>query len=119
MYAEKVKCRQKVFTYLHIFTMRGVDVMAENISKAHVLLHPMRLKIMQTLHSQHHLVDIAERAGVSERLAAYHLLVLSREGLVTSEYQVKNINGTPRVVKYYDQAPQAQQTVDALKTLKI
>ncbi len=89
------------------------------MDKAHILVHPLRLKIMRSLRSGHHLADIARRTGISEKLVSYHLLVLSKANLVKSEYQTKKIQGAPRVVKYYDQSSEAHEIVKTLNNLKL
>ncbi len=91
----------------------------KSMYKAHILVHPLRLKILQSLQSRHHLADITKRTGISEKLVSYHLLVLSKANLVKSEYKTEKIQGAPRVVKYYDRSSEAHEIVKTLNNLKL
>jgi len=73
-------------------------------SGAYVLSHPVRTAIIEILKKKQkaYIAQIAKELGLSERLVAFHLSILSTAGFVVSEYGLSNPQATPpRAVRYY------------------
>lgn len=56
---------------------------------AHILLHPLRYKIVNLLKGKSmHINELAKNLEAERRLVAYHLLILERYGFVNSKYEI-------------------------------
>ncbi len=85
----------------------------EETSGAYVLSHPVRAAIVRLLRKQGEVYTskIAEALGISERLAAFHLSMLTTAGFVDSEYRLTNPGNPPRVARYYRLTPDVDKTI--------
>ena len=102
----------------------------EVLRKAYVLMHPMRYRIAQLLlkHGRMYINQIAREiakimGGRSEdyrKLVAHHLLVMTRYGLVISEYGLRqgpptDETGRPVIVNYFKLTPEAKKILSKIK----
>lgn len=94
----------------------------EQLGGAYTLSHPARAAIVKFLRKEGpaYTTQIAKTLGVSERLASFHLSMLSSNGFLDSEYKLTNpATSPPRVARYYRLTPKVDETlqtfVDALK----
>lgn len=59
------------------------------VEDAHVLLHPIRFRIVELLTEQPmHINGISKALGAERRLVSYHLLALEHHGFVNSKYEI-------------------------------
>lgn len=59
------------------------------ITEAHVLLHPIRFKIVELLAEKPiHINAISKVMGEERRLVSYHLQTLEEHGFVKSKYEI-------------------------------
>jgi predicted transcriptional regulator len=59
------------------------------VKDAHVLIHPIRFRIVALLKEEPlHINAISSAMGMERRLVAYHLGVLEESGFLTSKYEM-------------------------------
>jgi len=59
------------------------------VKDAHVLLHPIRYRIVELLvEKPMHINLISKAMGEERRLVSYHLLTLEEHGFVNSKYEI-------------------------------
>lgn len=59
------------------------------VKDAHVLLHPIRFRIVELLADKPlHINGISKAMGEERRLVSYHLLTLEEYGFVDSKYEI-------------------------------
>jgi DNA-binding transcriptional ArsR family regulator len=59
------------------------------VKDAHVLLHPIRFRIVELLADNPlHINGISKAMGEERRLVSYHLLTLEEYGFVDSKYEI-------------------------------
>jgi DNA-binding transcriptional ArsR family regulator len=59
------------------------------VEEAHVLLHPIRFRIVELLAEKPmHINAISNTLGEDRRLVSYHLLTLEEYGFVDSKYEI-------------------------------
>ncbi len=59
------------------------------VKDAHVLLHPIRFRIVELLaENPMHINGISKAMGEERRLVSYHLLTLEEYGFVGSKYEI-------------------------------
>jgi DNA-binding transcriptional ArsR family regulator len=59
------------------------------VKEAHVLLHPIRFRIVELLvKSPLHINAISKAMGEERRLVSYHLMSLEEAGFVDSKYEI-------------------------------
>jgi len=59
------------------------------VEDAHVLLHPIRYRIVELLvEKPMHINQISKVMGEERRLVSYHLLALEERGFVNSRYEI-------------------------------
>ena len=59
------------------------------VTDAHVLLHPIRFRIVELLPEKPlHINKISIAMGVERRLVTYHLEMLEESGFLTSKYEI-------------------------------
>jgi len=67
--------------------MKNVD--SKLVEEAHVLLHPIRFRIVELLAEKPmHINEIAKAMGEERRFVSYHLLSLEEYGFVSSKYEI-------------------------------
>ena len=61
------------------------------VEEAHVLLHPIRFRIVELLAEKPmHINEIAKALEEERRLVSYHLLTLEEYGFVSSKYEISD-----------------------------
>jgi DNA-binding transcriptional ArsR family regulator len=91
---EVVRRGYDIFILQHIFytsvlvmDMKNVD--PKLVEEAHVLLHPIRFRIVELLAERPmHINEIAKAMEEERRLVSYHLLTLEEYGFVSSKYEI-------------------------------
>ncbi len=64
----------------------------ELIKDIHVLMHPLRFRIVQLLAGgQMHINEISNALGEERRLISYHLLTLEEHGFLDSRYEISRL----------------------------
>jgi len=58
--------------------------------------------------------QIAAKLGLSERLIAFHLSMLSSAGFLESEYRLTNPGNLPRVARYFRVTGKVRTALDEL-----
>ncbi|RZN33702.1 MAG: ArsR family transcriptional regulator [Methanophagales archaeon ANME-1-THS] len=59
------------------------------VEEAHVLLHPIRFRIVELLNEKPmHINGLSKALGAERRLVSYHLLALEDYGFVNSKYEI-------------------------------
>ena len=59
------------------------------IKEAHVLVHPMRFRIVELLRENPlYINSISKALGEERRLVSYHLQILEGDGFLSSEYEI-------------------------------
>ena len=59
------------------------------VEEAHVLLHPIRFRIVELLNEKPmHINGLSKALGEERRLVSYHLLTLEEYGFVNSKYEI-------------------------------
>lgn len=59
------------------------------VTEAHVLLHPIRFRIVELLaESPMHISELSKTLGKERRLVSYHLQILDDYGFVNSKYEI-------------------------------
>jgi DNA-binding transcriptional ArsR family regulator len=66
-----------------------VRIEEELVKDAHVLLHPVRFRIVELLMEKPmHINEISKAMGEERRLVSYHLLTLEEHRFVESRYEI-------------------------------
>jgi len=66
-----------------------VRIEEELVKDAHVLLHPVRFRIVELLMEKSmHINEISKAMGEERRLVSYHLLTLEEHRFVESRYEI-------------------------------
>ncbi len=88
------------------------------LSEVHVLLHPIRFKIVELLtDGQLHINEISNLLGVDRRLVSYHLLTLEEHGFLSSRYEVSQRPGSKgRAMKKYRLTGKVARVLTELKS---
>ncbi len=64
----------------------------ELIKELHVLLHPIRFRIVELLGEREmHINEISNALGEERRLVSYHLLTLEEHGFLDSRYEISEL----------------------------
>lgn len=86
----------------------------EDFGGAYVLSHPVRAAVVKLLRKEGEMYTrkIAERLGLSDRLVAFHLSMLTSAGFVNSDYRITATMSPPRVARYYRLTPKVDETLD-------
>ena len=91
----------------------------ESVKEAHVLLHPIRYRIMELLAEQPmHINALSSALGMERRLVTYHLMALEDQGFVTSKYQISEqpkLRG--RAIRVYTATDKVAEVKAKLKKL--
>jgi len=88
----------------------------EKIRLAHILTHPKRFQIIEALRgdNQLYIAEIADKIEDDRRIASFHIRVLEKAGLVTTELAQKiPKKGNPVLVRYVRLTP---KTLELLKS---
>lgn len=94
--------------------------MSESVVEAtRVLTHPVRLEMIRALRKAGKpmaLADMAQKAGVDDSLAEYHLLALSKAGLIAGTLEiVKPPRSMGTAQRVYQVTPLTDQALASLR----
>ncbi len=95
---------------------KSKDVLVE---EAHVLLHPMRFRIVKLLtERQMHVSELSKVLQEERRLVSYHLETLEKYGFVKSKYELSEEKKSKgKALKIYWITGKVQEVMSGLKTI--
>jgi len=87
------------------------------VNNAHVLLHPIRYKIVQLLAEKPmHINEISKAMGEERRLVSYHLLTLEEYGYVSSKYEIsEHPKSKGKAIRKYWMTGKVDEVISELK----
>lgn len=87
------------------------------IEEAHVLLHPIRFRIVELLiENPMHINAISKTLGEERRLISYHLLALEECGFVGSKYEIsENPKSRGKAIRKYWVTKKVNEVVAEIK----
>ena len=94
-----------------------MKIEAELVNDAHVLLHPIRYRIVQLLAEKPmHINEISKAMGEERRLVSYHLLTLEEYGFVSSKYEIsENPKSKGKAIRKYWVIGKVGEVISELK----
>ncbi|MHC1636055.1 MAG: ArsR/SmtB family transcription factor [Candidatus Methanospirareceae archaeon] len=94
--------------------MRMEDDLLKN---AHLLLHPIRYKIIELLNKKPmHINEISNALGEERRLVSYHLLTLEEYGFLKSNYEISEYpRSKGKALKKYRLTEKVEEVLSELK----
>lgn len=84
----------------------------ERIRLTHVLTHPKRYEIIQLIRSegQKYIAEISGKLGINRKIVSFHIKVLEREGMVTTNLEQRvPPTGNPVLVRYVKLTKEAEE----------
>jgi DNA-binding transcriptional ArsR family regulator len=91
----------------------------ELLNDAHILLHPLRYRIMEQLSDEEiHINALSDRLDEERRLVSYHLLILEEHGFLESGYEISEYpKSKGKVIKRYKPTEKLKKVITALRDL--
>jgi len=87
------------------------------VKEAHVLVHPIRFRIVELLlEKPMHINEISKALGEERRLVSYHLDLLEEYGFVNSKHELSDkpkLKG--RAIRTYWVTNKVQEVINAIK----
>jgi predicted ArsR family transcriptional regulator len=87
------------------------------VKEAHVLVHPIRFRIVELLLKKSmHINEISKALGEERRLVSYHLDLLEEYGFVNSKHELSTqpkLKG--RAIRTYWVTDKVQEVINAIK----
>jgi DNA-binding transcriptional ArsR family regulator len=89
------------------------------VKDAHVLLHPIRFRIVELLAEKSmHINEISKAMGEERRIVSYHLLTLEEYGFVNSKYEISdNPKSKGRALRKYWVTGKVEDVISELKNI--
>jgi predicted ArsR family transcriptional regulator len=89
----------------------------DDLKDAHVLLHPMRFRIVELLAKKPmHINELSNALGEERRLVSYHLLTLEEYGFVSSKYELsEQPKSKGKAIKKYWVTERVEEVFSELK----
>ena len=89
------------------------------IEDAHVLLHPIRFRLVELLTEKPmHINELSKALGGERRHVSYHLLMLERYGFVSSKYEMsENPKSKGRAIRKYWVTGKVEDVISELKEI--
>ena len=90
----------------------------ERIRLTHVLTHPKRFEIIDLIRKQgrKYIAEISEVLGINRKVVSFHLKVLEREGMITTNLESKiPETGNPVLVRYVELTEEAKKILESCK----
>ncbi len=89
------------------------------VKEAHVLLHPIRFRIVELLAEKSmHINEISKAMGEERRIVSYHLLTLEEYGFVNSKYEIsENPKSKGRALRKYWVTGKVEDVISELKNI--
>lgn len=92
--------------------------MEKIIKNGHILIHPLRFRIIELLAANPdgiHISKIGDHIKSDRRLVSWHLLTLEEHGFVKGEYEISRYpNSKGRAIKRYVLTKKAREVLTAL-----
>jgi DNA-binding transcriptional ArsR family regulator len=87
------------------------------IEEAHVLLHPIRFRIVELLIEKPlHINGVSKALGEERRLISYHLLALEECGFVGSKYEIsENPKSKGKAIRKYWVTEKVNEVIAEIK----
>ena len=91
----------------------------ELVKDAHVLLHPIRFRIIELLmENPLHINGISKAMGEERRLISYHLLTLEEHGFVGSKYEISEApKSKGKAIRKYWVTDKVDKVISELKKI--
>jgi len=89
------------------------------VKDAHVLLHPIRFRIVELLAEKPlHINGISKAMGEERRLVSYHLLTLEEYGFVNSRYEISEApKSKGKAIRKYWVTDKVDQVISEIKKI--
>lgn len=89
------------------------------VKDAHVLLHPIRFRIVELLAEKPiHINGISKAMGEERRLVSYHLLTLEEYGFVRSKYEISEApKSKGKAIRKYWVTDKVKEVISELKKI--
>jgi predicted transcriptional regulator len=89
------------------------------VKDAHVLLHPIRFRIIELLmENPLHINGISKAMGEERRLISYHLLTLEEHGFVNSTYEISEApKSKGKAIRKYWVTDKVEKVISELKKI--
>jgi DNA-binding transcriptional ArsR family regulator len=89
------------------------------VKDAHVLLHPIRFRIVEFLvENPMHINGISKAMGEERRLVSYHLLTLEECGFVKSQYEIsESPKSKGKAIRKYWVTDKVENVISELKKI--
>jgi len=89
------------------------------VKDAHVLLHPIRFRIIELLSEKPlHINGISKVMGEERRLVSYHLLTLEEYGFVGSKYEIsEQPKSKGKAIRTYWVTDKVKEVISELKKI--
>jgi len=87
------------------------------IKEVHVLLHPMRYRIVELLAEKPmHINEISKAMREERRLVSYHLLTLEEHGFLSSNYEIsEHPKSKGKAIRKYRVMGKVEEVISELK----
>ena len=87
------------------------------VKEVHVLLHPMRYRIVELLTEKPmHINEISKALGEERRLVSYHLLTLEEYGFLNSNYEIsEQPKSKGKAIRKYSMTGKVEEVISELK----
>ena len=90
------------------------------VKEAHVLLHPIRFRIIELLAEKPMHINSISKAleGKKKKLVSYHLDILEEYGFVTSEYEIsEQPKSKGKALKKYSVTDKVEEVLSGIKKM--
>jgi predicted transcriptional regulator len=96
-----------------------MELDAELVKDAHVLLHPIRFRIVELLTAEPmHINGISKALNAERRLVSYHLLTLEDAGFVESKYEIsENPKSRGKAIRKYWVTGKVKDVIATIKDM--
>ncbi len=89
------------------------------VKEAHVILHPIRFRIVELLAEKPmHVSEISKTLGEERRLISYHLDTLEEYGFVTSKHEIsKHPKSKGKALRIYWTTDKVREVISKIKKM--
>jgi DNA-binding transcriptional ArsR family regulator len=91
----------------------------EKVKEAHVILHPIRFRIIELLsEKQMHVSELSKALAEERRLLSYHLDILEEYGFVQSKHEISDQPMSKgKALRIYRATDKIEQVLGAIKKM--
>jgi DNA-binding transcriptional ArsR family regulator len=91
----------------------------EKVKEAHVILHPIRFRIIELLNEkQMHVSELSKALAEERRLLSYHLDILEEYGFVQSQHEISDQpKSKGKALRIYRATDKIEQVLGAIKKM--